>query len=547
MAVVQLTTPMLDRAVNPTTLTDSKRLSHWVSELPVANPLGVAQLFNNALSLLNRHPDPMGNHLELMRCYLPTFTNLINTYINIAKQQAPSSQSRKEREQQLLTEKITVEMAYGYKRIINDSQLLVQGNFKPEIQAEIIFHTIECLALSLMFFFSHYREEPRNTFKEILQLYLLAERMNISTMQITSGLQTENPVTIRLIFKRILLLQLLDPSHLPRGEIWLAYDYLGNWATEARITQVPDQIDNFNGRFLLSLSGNEKTIVYSPTAVRENRDNYLLLDTIPLNKVINQHLKSRSGETPGDTPGIPSITDAAAVSLFRHMLLAWHIRPKRRHDRDEKHQWVVTAAGINQINHFLKTQDLVETNSGSASFGNNENNEFEISSMLGGRAASSYKTSRWRQINTSLSGAALVIHPDQQCDLHVGQLIIMGNEDLTGQKGLTVGIVRRMVQKGSNALEAGVQYIQGKLIAVDIRPVVFGADGMADFQAALYLDRGDSQPGTLFTSNLLYHTDREYVMQVDDREDQRVFAKQLLESSRYYDRFEFRLSPSNEE
>ncbi len=547
MAVVQLTTPMLDRAVNPTTLTDSKRLSHWVSELPVANPLGVAQLFNNALSLLNRHPNRISNHLELMRCYLPTFTGLINTYINISKQQAPSSQSRKEREQQQLTEKIAVEMAYGFKRIINDSQLFELGNYKPEIRAEIIYHTIECLALSLMFFFSHYREEPRNTFKEILQLYLLAERMDISTAEITSGPHAEKPATIRLIFKRILLLQLLDPSHLPRGDIWLAYDYLGKWAAEARITQVPEQIDNFNGRFLLSLSGNDKPIVYSPTIVRENRDNYLLIDAIPLNQIINQHLKSQSGENPGDTHGIPSITNAEAVSLFRHMLLAWHIQPKRKHDRDEKHQWVVTAAGINQVNHFLKTQDLVETNGCSASFGNSENNEFEITSTLGGQAASSYKTFRWRQINTSLSGAALMIHPDQQSDLHVGQLIVMESEELTGQKGLTVGIVRRMVQKGNNALEAGIQFVQGKLIAVDIRPVVFGADGMADFQAALYLDRGDSQPGTLFTSHLLYHIDREYVMQVDGREDQRVFAKQLLESSRYYDRFEFCLSLGDEE
>ncbi len=551
MAVVQLTIPIPDRDANPTTQTNTKRLAKWISELPVANPLGTAKLFNNALSLLNRHPDPIDNRFELMLCYLPTFTDFLSTYIGFSKQQSSNNLSRREREQQQLTETITTEMAYGFKRVLNDSEQLQKGGYKPEIQALIVYYTVECLTLSLMYFFSQYKEEPRNTFKEITQLYLLAEGLNISKISIDRRLyHTDEPANVRMSYKRILLLQLLDPSHLPRGEIWHAYDYLAKWASESRITKVPEQIENFSGRFLMSLTGNEKPIPYSPVIVRENRDDFLLLDAIPLNTVINKQMQSQSETSSSELSGYGSATDTPTASLFRHMLLAWHIRPKRRHNRDDKHQWVVAAAGVDQVNHFLKHQRLnkdADNLIGSHSDVGNKPDEVKITESIAGPSSSNYNTFRWRQINTSVSGAALVTHPNEQNNLHIGQLIIMEDEHSTESSGLTVGVVRRVVQRGSSTLEAGVQFIQGKLTVATLRPVAFGADGLADFQPALYLDRGPDNPGTLLTPHPLYQRDREYVIRLDDGEDQRVFADQLLESSRYYDRFEFRLTHSQEE
>jgi len=376
-----------------------------------------------------------------MRCCLPPFVNLIKASIKDSKQHSMSSSTKKRKEQQQLTEKITTEMAFGFKRILNETEQLQKGRHTPSEQAEIIHYAIECLTLNLMFYFSHYREEPKNLFKEILQLYLLAERVGNSKIDLDSSLhRADTPTNIRLVFKRVLLLQLLDPFHLHMGEIWYAYDYLGWWASHARIAKVPEQMDNHSGRFLVDLQGNIKPKAFSPEAIQGSDANFLLLDTIPLTAIANKHLQSLSESLPADIPGYKKNPNVPANTLFRHMLLAWHIQPKRRHDREEKHDWVVAATGINQVCHFLKTQKLTTLHNRPDENTNADHDELEITSVIGGHTQSSYNTFRLRRINSSISGSALVIHPDQENSLQIGQIIIMQSEIQTGtkNKGLSI-------------------------------------------------------------------------------------------------------------
>lgn len=542
MTSVQLTVPMLDKVVNPTTITDPKKLQQWIDNLPFANPLGTSQLLNSALSLINRHPEPLKNRLALMRGFLPPFVNLIKASIKHSKQHTSGKSSKAWNEKQQLTEKITTEMAFGFKHILNETEQFQNCSFSVEDQAEIIHYTIECLTLSLMFYFSHYREEPKNIFREIVQLYLLAERLSNSQIEVKSHLHhADSPTNVRLAFKRILLLQLLDPFHLHVGEIWHDYDYLGCWASHARVAKVPNEMDSTNGRFLIDLQGHTKPQAYTLEKVAQGSGGFLLLDTVPLTAIANKHLQSVTQDPSSDIPGYKANSNVPAAMLFRHMLLAWHIQPHRRHERMEKHDWVIAATGINQACHFLKTEKLVSLKNTNSAGSGSENDEFEITSVIGGISHTNYTTFRLRQINKSASGSALVIHPDEENSLQIGQIIIMQSESPLEQpqRGPVVGIIRRMVQKGKNSLEAGVQYIQGQISAVEIRPVVFGATQVADFQPSLYLDRGSEQPGTLFTPHLLYQKNREFVAQFANGEVQRLIANRLLEASHCYERFEF--------
>lgn len=542
MTQIQLTIPAPDREANPNTLLQPQELNGWLEELPIANPLGTAKLLLKSLWLLNRHPDPLPNRAELMYCYMPSINSLV-TQLRKSKNKSVSGKShRNELELGDHIDKITTEISYGFKRTINETNLLQNGKLDSAQQAHILYFAIKSLSLELLTHFSNYQKEPGNCWREIVQIYLLSERLGVSQQKINDPQHPADiPLNVRHAFKSILLVILLDPFHLQEGELWIAHRYLGWWAQHALISKIDSSAKHGSGCFLVDLQGSQKPRKFDPGSPPENPSQYMLLDCEPLNVIINKQMKSLDSDKAEQIPGMEKISPEDMKRLLRHMLIAWHIHPGRKHPRAESYGWLIAASGVNDISHFLGKGRLAPSPQAETDQDLDEINILELADPFGTAQPVEHHTFRWRQINESLSGMGIEAPLEDEETLQVGQLILVENERTPGEGKWSVGVIRRIIHKDQETLEIGIQFVQGRINSATIRPVVFGTLHRADFQPALMLDRGKDHPGTLFTPHLIYHFNREYVVDAGKGKTMRIYADKLLETTCCYDRFEYRI------
>lgn len=534
MKHIQLTVPAPDYAENPNTITNIQQLRKWIDNLPYANPLGTGKLLLKSLSLLNRHPKTLSNRAQLMACYLTPFYNLIKS----ARSQETARVRRSEAELYALTEKIIVEMTYGFKKAINETALKQKSWLRPANLSTLLYFALESLTLEMMFSFFEYHREPENVWREILQIYLLSERLGVSHEKINDPIiPEENLANIHISFKRILLIRLLDPFRLEQSEVWQVFDYLGWWGNKARITEIPASIEKFSGRFQVDLYGLEKSRPIDPENPPEDTSHYLMLNITQLNVLVNKHMQSLDSGSSEPIPGTEGLDKASMRRMFRHMLLAWHLQPKRRHPRQEHFEWLVTACGINDINHFLNEGKLA-----ASSQALQEEESVEILDIMRPNLPVRHSTFRWRQTNISESGVGLEMSPDDAKNLHVGQIVLTESEQVGGDEKWTAGVVRRLILRDNCTMVAGIQFIQGHISSAKIRPLAPGHAENSDFLSALMLDRGNNIPGVLFTPRRVYQADREYIVETADGRTMHLIADKLLESTNHFERFEYHSS-----
>ncbi len=538
MGNLQLTVPSTASQSDPRTLTTPKETAAWVDDLPYANPLGTAGYLFNALYLLNRDPKRLNNRHLVVNCYVHPFHNLFKTVRALAKRQQTGTTHRKERKLARLVEKTNNEMAFGFKRAILEMDLANKQSLPPEITAPLIFNAIDSLSLQLIFSYARYQQVSSNNWKEILQLYLLAENLGVANTAVeTPRMALAVDTNIRLIFKRIALIISLDPYRLQQNEIWRTFDYLMNWAPLALLSSFGPNSDPM-GCFVIDTRGGQKIQSYDPDAPPSENTGLLMLDVGPLNVQVNKHRQECNKKGAEPILGLEKADPVSAERLLKSMLLSWHMQPRRRHPREERYDWLITASGINNVKRFIDGE-MVEK-----PIADSHHDDYEITEnvTLNERvqtSRSSRDTKRLRQFNVSLSGVGATLHPDEGDSVQVGQLVLMESE--RGDKGgrWVVGVVRRLILRDEETMEIGIQFVQGHIRQATVRPEVFGMEEKADFQPALLLERGADNPGVLLTPRMIYHKGREYVVEPDNGTTLRVNANKLLESTCCFDRFEY--------
>ncbi|MES9873954.1 MAG: hypothetical protein ABW146_12625 [Candidatus Sedimenticola sp. 6PFRAG7] len=540
MMRLQLTVPTTATVENPNAITSPRQLAEWVKDLPYANPQVTARLLLDSLHLLVRQPGSLPQLGQLMHHYLPPFRSLLDAVVKSARRQQNIAGHRSEVQLQELFAEITTEMSYGFKRVILDNDLAGKGKLSDEETAESLYYAIDSLCLELMFSYAGYLQASTNVWREVSQLFLLAEQRKVARMPVeTRHCDEEINTDIRLIFKRITLIHLLDPYRLQRGEVWAYYDYLACWAQHARVGNLKEK--NIPAScFLLDLHGNQKPFAYDPEKPPGDPSHYLVLDVSPLNQEIHRQMQVLKAKPNTPIAGVSKRAGGSTERMIRNMLLAWHVQPHRRHPREERFDWLIAACGIAATQHFLLEGKLTAvTHEPEAVAEPGEETEAIEILDLQQTGPSGYDTQRWRQVNLSASGVGIVLNPADAGGLQVGQAVLLESERRGGEGSWVIGIVRRLIQRDRSTLETGIQFIRGTIHPATIRPEVFGTQDSADLQPALLLDAGDEHPEVLLTPHLIYHKGREYVVEDHAGKTIRVTANGLVESTLCFDRFEY--------
>ncbi len=527
---LQLTVPAQDTIESPNVETDQCRLIEWVNNLPYANPLSTATALYESIYQFNRFPGTVKHRHELVNCYQPPF-DIIYQAAQQSTQEKGNRNRLKKTDITPIVIKVTIELAYSYKLIINEHLRLDNIHKYQQQCSQAIYSAMKAIMLELMLEYSNLIPDSKKAWRELFQLYTLAEEYSLEKTPI------EEETSIELLFKRILLIAIIDPYRLLKGEVWLCYNYLAHWAIKSELHKATTVPDNITGLFLLDLQAMHPPKPPEPNA-KLLPARHRLLHVNSLNLVIHQQRKQLLADEHGEAKGTEGLSKDQASQIFRHMLLAWHVRPTRRSERHEKYGSYPVIYGLSAINHFLKrggnslkdevcVEDLTEddtlTLGETASFCR-ENRHFQIHS--------------WRVFNRSKGGIGAIVPPPFPKEVQVGQLVMIELDADDDEKQLKAGIVRRMIERDVNTLEIGIQFLPGKIAPVLIRPHFYDGETTADFQHGMLIDRGTDVSQVLITPHGMYKQQRELVLD-NNGFIQRIISDSIIETTPVFDCFDY--------
>jgi len=527
---LQLTVPAQDSIENPNVETDQAKLIEWINNLPQANPTAMAAALYKSIYQINRFPGKINQRHTLIDCYQSPF-KIIYQVARKASQKQASQTTLKQTDITSIAIKTTIELAYSYKIIINEHlQLNNIDKYKQQF-SYAIYSALKLTTLELMLEYSNLIPDSKKAWREIFQLYALAEQYDLVEIPI------EEDASIGLLFKRILLIAIIDPYRLPRGEVWLCYHYLSHWAIKAELHTATIAPNDITGLFLVDLQA-----MYPPKPPEQNTElnpkRHRLLHVNSLNLVIHQQRKQllENGGTPPN--GVSHLTKEQANQMFRHMLLAWHVRPTRRSERHEKYGYHAVTYGLSAINHYLKKGSFTQENDTSFNDLVDDTALTLEESTSFHRENKHYTVSSWRIFNQSIGGIGIVVPPPFPKDVQVGQLIMIELETDAGIKQFKTGVIRRMIERDANTLEVGVQFLPGKIAPISIRPCFYDKEIKADFQHGILMDRGSKAQKALITPSNMYKCQREFVLE-NNAFIQHIVSDSIIETTPIFDCFDY--------
>ncbi|VAX10646.1 hypothetical protein MNBD_GAMMA26-2393 [hydrothermal vent metagenome] len=529
---VRLTVPARDTVENPNVETNPAKLHQWVEQLPFAHPSRMAEALLTSLFQLNRFPGAVTKRSELMACYQLPFTSLYRLARKTSNSKASQTPGQQQANISALTIQITTELAYGYKLIINEMlEQRVKATNKPQF-CNAIYSAINAITLEQMLEYSEFIPDSKTAWREIYQLYGLAEQYHLEHAIV------EEETSISLLFKRILLIVLIDPYRLQLGEVWSCYEYLAHWAVKADLQQQAVVPKDITGVFLLDLQSMQPPKPPKP-GQKLQPDRHRIFSVAPLNLIVHQHMRqirNEEGSTPNGTAHIPP---NEINQMFRHMLLAWHVRPTRRSERQEQYGTHLAAYGLSAVTNFLLQGSFCQ-NGQTANIGDTcEDTDQTLEERHSFRRENvHFEVHRWRIYNRSTSGVGIIIPPPFPTKLQVGQIILIEIDTNQQDKHLMPGTVRRIVERDTNTLEAGVQFIHGRVSPISIRPYNIDTSVTADFQHALALNPGGKASRTLLTPHGMYKRQQKFMLGFGGK-TYLVQASKLAESTPIFDRFEY--------
>ncbi len=527
---LQLTVPAQDTIENPNVETNQARLVEWINNLPQANPTAMATALYESIYQINRFPGAVNQHHTLINCYQPPFETIYQA-ARKASQKQGSQTTLKQTDITPITIKTTIELAYSYKIIINEHLKLNNTHKHQQQFNHAIYSAMKVTMLELMLEYSNLIPGSKKAWREIFQLYTLAEQHDLVEIPIEEG------TSIGLLFKRILLIAIIDPYRLPRGEVWFCYNYLSHWAIKAELHTATVTPDNTTGLFLIDFQAMHPPKPPEPSSELSPK-HHRLLHVNSLNLVIHRQRKQLL-ENDGTSPkGADNLTKEQTKQMFRHMLLAWHVRPTRRSERHEKYGSHPVTYGLSAINYYLKKDSFVQEED--TSF-NDLVDDITLTleeSASFHRENKHYPVSSWRIFNRSTGGIGIVVPPPFPKDVQVGQLIMIELDTDTGTKQFKTGVIRRMIERDANTLEIGVQFLPGKIVPISIRPCFYDKEIKADFQHGILMDRGSKAQKALITPRSMYKHQREFVLE-NNNSVQQIISDNIIETTPVFDCFDY--------
>jgi hypothetical protein len=335
---LRINIPSISEKADPSVETRSVYVEEWVETLPYANPSATQRTLFESLIKLNRCPVKAANRLTLLELYTAPYQFLME-HREKAGTARTASAFEKHRTDSEAARRLATEMAYGYKIVLAHTvgRKTLFGKNKDlalSLQRSVLF-----LSFSLIYSYEQYLPSPPAVWRELAELYRYACAADLQEIPAVGGgkLSPDWQRPVADIYKQILLSSLIDPYHLPQGEVWRIHALIGRWSNKAEIGPMRSA-GKGTGIFVVNAESGQQ-----PTALAKldgaGDASHQLLDTNPLIAHLQSLLKDTTGDV--DRPLLGRIVRALGI-------------PPARHTPRSKIQGLVNlASGLGSLHHFL--------------------------------------------------------------------------------------------------------------------------------------------------------------------------------------------------
>lgn len=549
--------PVPDNDIGETP-TSPASLKKWLESLPMINVVEASHEIHKTVILLNRIPIEADDRLKMMEL-LREPVNLVTAKLqkSYADMALPLSEKH-----QLTAEQVRhfyIEMAYGYKHVIEDKYLKYKSRLTGRHAARValpIQRAIRYLTKTLVHSFQFYAPYPMGTWRELHTLYRLAEKIGITGMPVDDAFnKSVQHSSVDHVYKQALLLDLSDPYHQPTQMIIKIDQYLDLMAPLSRLNPVPEaQLDN-NCQFLIELNSDRSGQVIMESQQAPDAQSTRILNTLELARAIHSHLTLLQKNQKPHTTGLgDNFFDQLARDMLLRLINSWGVTPKRVFTRKIKADEQIQAAfGLDASVYFLN--DETPLRSSSEFMGpfqqrtrigtlyampddiSRNGKTTDIDTEKKSADSVEHAISSWDVLDESAGGLAVEKSSETKVQIRVGEVVIFNS---TGEKRkCAVGVIRWMRNTGPEQMEIGIQRLAPSGVPAKIK-MLNKTGTETEFASAIILPEVSAlkQKQSIIAPRGSFQRERQIYVD-DGRSLRHAIATKLLEVTGSYERFEF--------
>ncbi|HEY0268844.1 MAG TPA: hypothetical protein VGC12_06375 [Methyloradius sp.] len=505
--------------------TRAQKISDFLENLPLANPLNAATALFEEMEILNRQKvtsDARVKALELYRTAVANLSEILASYYCKAGLPLPPQAKTCAG----AAESLWLELSYGYKLALIDEQNKLFSLSSSKSNALIIQRAIEAMSQLALVYYKTYFSPPSSLWSDLNQLYLHAVQQSLHEVEVP--ISAEATSTISNTFKQTLLASLAYPQHLAPLDIKHVSDYAARYAEHARLQDV-GLLESTAGIFLVSLQSDKAPIPYVKNAKDPLSAGDIFLVTVDLARVIHRHIQLlQSDNLPKNNDLPPEASDARYIDLLTHLIKHWGASPKRVFNRSRKSDGVKLGVGIAAAHFYIGGEQHASLPEASE-----DNIELSDDRLIAPKITpAEFNLGHWLITNISAGGMALRKPVNAQDNIRVGDIVCL-KEDKSS--AWSIGVIRWATNDDQEYLDIGAQ-----LIAPTAKSIGINRISPAIHEKGLLLPEMQmlKQPQSIIAPSGTYGPARLLDIEEDDK-TLRIMITKLIERTSRFERFGF--------
>ncbi|MGD8558504.1 MAG: hypothetical protein PVH04_02490 [Gammaproteobacteria bacterium] len=544
MEKLNLQLPALELPDSSSLSPPPKQLKRWLADLPLGDMESSAGKILQALYDYNRCAMAPAERFTALNIFGRVVQELTAGLAAKYRTSAyPLSERNRERNQ--LVNRLLEEMATGFKWLVSDMlgkqdpKSFPRPEFFDAMRIAVVY-----LSKRMLSAYVTYSTEPGGVWKDLHQLYLLAEALQLRQPASAKTDLTRGVNSVVQAYLRIVMLAVTNPNHLMTGEAQLIYSYLNKWAAGCRVVPISGYIVD-KGDLIIDLDHDLPPQFIFKDNVAQPK-NCRSIDMSQLMQRFRETIHSLT--TRKESAGVENVRLSFNERMRRDMLLrlqnVWNDRMERGAERKPANEKVRLVSGLSTCHCFVDNQreffpesdeiriykperreeqpaglsllpldhepwkDEQERHNVDAELERHRlslfNEDMDIwekifaskshARELHDQHAVRYRDHVWQRINVSHNGMGLRHEAAEGARISVGDIVVF--HEVQDADHWCVGVVTWMKEFEVNKFEMGVMRIKGKPIPVAARAISGTGDGSEYFRALLLQTEQNGTPVT---------------------------------------------------
>jgi hypothetical protein len=565
-STIQLRIPKQDLVNLTFDAANPKKMAAWIEALPKVNVGESSRQLYSAIQEINRFKtDPKTRFLileEMRHSIHYVCKSLGKHFLN-------QSIVLNEKESKIanLAQALQNHLAIGYKIVLLDT-IQQKTSEAAKLRAFATHRTITELTGNLLRCYQLYYPTPKGLWREIHQLYSLADHYGILDKEIEDS-ATQSKLTIEHCYFRTMLLSTARPNQLRQQEIAQLSQAFNIWAQYCRLKTTDEEPEPF----IVDLKSDEGAIYFqwNKEKIDTSSSSLRYVHMSSLADVLRTRIQNIN-----NNEGVDLSIKLLASTVLRHLLQSWSASSQRSFARTTTEGTISLAFGLGAVHYYLSkgqdfnkmllggNEDLVlqDEDNPFLTSKNNRNYGFNEELSSGGdvwalSAVTSTKTSKQgksstasgkvqtlfaaydcKLIDTSPGGYCLEWSGIAPTQLKTGEIITIREP---GQEDWSVAVVRWIKKISSTQIRLGLELLAPHAQAVGAK--VIQKDGSStEYMRAIRLPelKAIGQPSTLITPQLTFKPGYKVLLNIDAQEV-RLHLTNEISSTASFSQFEYKL------